>query len=57
MLKPWEVYVVKTDADTLTKQADSACCASPSQAADGVISEQESTDTGQSIEARTAACC
>ncbi|MBV1848716.1 ArsI/CadI family heavy metal resistance metalloenzyme [Catellatospora tritici] len=25
--EPWEVYVVKADADTLTKQADSTCCA------------------------------
>ena len=24
--EPWEVYVVKADANTLTKQADSACC-------------------------------
>lgn len=26
--EPWEVYVVKADADNLTKEADSACCAS-----------------------------
>jgi catechol 2,3-dioxygenase-like lactoylglutathione lyase family enzyme len=25
--EPWEVYVVKADADTLDKAADSACCA------------------------------
>ncbi|MDQ8708389.1 ArsI/CadI family heavy metal resistance metalloenzyme [Streptomyces sp. LHD-70] len=25
--EPWEVYVVKADADTLTKQPRSACCA------------------------------
>ncbi|MFF7247051.1 ArsI/CadI family heavy metal resistance metalloenzyme [Embleya sp. NPDC008237] len=24
--EPWEVYVVKGDADTLTKDTDSACC-------------------------------
>ncbi|MFJ8935759.1 ArsI/CadI family heavy metal resistance metalloenzyme [Streptomyces sp. NPDC102365] len=24
--EPWEVYVVKADADTLTKQTGSACC-------------------------------
>lgn len=24
--EPWEVYVVKGDADTLTKEPDSACC-------------------------------
>ncbi|HKE66344.1 MAG TPA: ArsI/CadI family heavy metal resistance metalloenzyme [Micromonosporaceae bacterium] len=29
--EPWEVYVVKSDADTLTKAADSVCCA-PSSA-------------------------
>jgi catechol 2,3-dioxygenase-like lactoylglutathione lyase family enzyme len=27
--EPWEVYVVKGDADTLDKQAASACCAEP----------------------------
>ncbi|GAA4240185.1 ArsI/CadI family heavy metal resistance metalloenzyme [Actinomadura meridiana] len=25
--EPWEVYMVKADADTLTKSEDSACCA------------------------------
>ncbi|MFI9844014.1 ArsI/CadI family heavy metal resistance metalloenzyme [Nonomuraea sp. NPDC051941] len=24
--EPWEVYVVKGDADTLTRETDSACC-------------------------------
>jgi catechol 2,3-dioxygenase-like lactoylglutathione lyase family enzyme len=24
--EPWEVYVVKADADTLTKETDSVCC-------------------------------
>jgi hypothetical protein len=51
------VYVVKVDADTLAKPTDSACCTSPNQAADGVIGEQKSTDTGQNIGARTSACC
>ena len=27
--EPWEVYVVKADADTLAKQEGSACCATP----------------------------
>ncbi|MFF0204547.1 ArsI/CadI family heavy metal resistance metalloenzyme [Streptomyces sp. NPDC005017] len=27
--EPWEVYVVKADADTLTKEKNSACCAGP----------------------------
>ncbi len=32
--EPWEVYVVKGDADTLDKTTSSACC-TPSAAADG----------------------
>ena len=32
--EPWEVYVVKGDADTLAKTADSVCCA-PATEADG----------------------
>jgi catechol 2,3-dioxygenase-like lactoylglutathione lyase family enzyme len=28
--EPWEVYVVKGDANQLGKQVDSACCATPS---------------------------
>ncbi|WP_329115356.1 ArsI/CadI family heavy metal resistance metalloenzyme [Streptomyces sp. NBC_01353] len=27
--EPWEVYVVKADADTLAKQQGSTCCSSP----------------------------
>ncbi|MET8513155.1 ArsI/CadI family heavy metal resistance metalloenzyme [Streptomyces sp. NPDC005077] len=27
--EPWEVYVVKADADSLTKQEGSTCCAGP----------------------------
>ena len=27
--EPWEVYVVKADADTLAKQQDSTCCTGP----------------------------
>jgi catechol 2,3-dioxygenase-like lactoylglutathione lyase family enzyme len=27
--EPWEVYVVKADADTLTKQQGSSCCTDP----------------------------
>ncbi|GHG99029.1 ArsI/CadI family heavy metal resistance metalloenzyme [Streptomyces lanatus] len=30
--EPWEVYVVKADADTLTKQQGSTCCATPADA-------------------------
>ena len=32
--EPWEVYVVKGDADVLGKPADSACCAPTAQATD-----------------------
>jgi catechol 2,3-dioxygenase-like lactoylglutathione lyase family enzyme len=31
--EPWEVYVVKGDADTLAKPTDSACCAPAADAA------------------------
>ncbi|MFD3504866.1 ArsI/CadI family heavy metal resistance metalloenzyme [Streptomyces sp. NPDC058676] len=31
--EPWEVYVVKADADTLAKQKDSTCCATTAQPA------------------------
>ncbi|MFD5193188.1 ArsI/CadI family heavy metal resistance metalloenzyme [Streptomyces sp. NPDC058357] len=27
--EPWEVYVVKADADSMAKQKNSACCADP----------------------------
>jgi predicted enzyme related to lactoylglutathione lyase len=29
--EPWEVYVVKADADHLDKQATSVCCATPTE--------------------------
>jgi catechol 2,3-dioxygenase-like lactoylglutathione lyase family enzyme len=32
--EPWEVYVVKADADTLTKETESVCCASDEIAVD-----------------------
>jgi catechol 2,3-dioxygenase-like lactoylglutathione lyase family enzyme len=32
--EPWEVYVVKGDADQLDKQADSACCCGEASEAD-----------------------
>lgn len=31
--EPWEVYVVKADADHLTKQRGSACCSTPATSA------------------------
>jgi catechol 2,3-dioxygenase-like lactoylglutathione lyase family enzyme len=42
--EPWEVYVVKGDADTLDKTADSVCC-SPSGAA------------GDNAQTTAASCC
>jgi catechol 2,3-dioxygenase-like lactoylglutathione lyase family enzyme len=42
--EPWEVYVVKADADTLARATDSACCAG-----------RDSAD-GQPV-AAGAACC
>ena len=42
--EPWEVYVVKGDADVLDKPADSVCCA-PTGAADGIT------------QPATSACC
>jgi catechol 2,3-dioxygenase-like lactoylglutathione lyase family enzyme len=42
--EPWEVYVVKSDADVLDKAAGSVCCA-PAGAGDGTA------------EPATAACC
>ncbi|MEU3483450.1 ArsI/CadI family heavy metal resistance metalloenzyme [Streptomyces sp. NPDC033754] len=37
--EPWEVYVVKADADTLTKQQGSTCCAATAAIADDEASE------------------
>jgi len=34
--EPWEVYVVKGDADHLDKAADSVCCAGDAEKADAV---------------------
>jgi catechol 2,3-dioxygenase-like lactoylglutathione lyase family enzyme len=42
--EPWEVYVVKGDADVLDKPADSACCAPGASAPDAAP-------------AGTSACC
>ncbi|WP_055603642.1 ArsI/CadI family heavy metal resistance metalloenzyme [Streptomyces aureus] len=37
--EPWEVYVVKADADTLTRQQGSTCCAGTASTADNGASE------------------
>ncbi len=44
--EPWEVYVVKGDADRLDKESDSACC----------CGEAAGTDQAQEP-AATAGCC
>ncbi|WP_329553629.1 ArsI/CadI family heavy metal resistance metalloenzyme [Streptomyces sp. NBC_00696] len=44
--EPWEVYVVKADADTLAKQQGSACCGSAAEAAQD-----------ESAAAAAASCC
>ncbi|MGW2062923.1 ArsI/CadI family heavy metal resistance metalloenzyme [Streptomyces sp. NPDC001937] len=44
--EPWEVYVVKADADSMAKQKDSTCCADPAVA---------ETSTGTPAEA--GGCC
>ncbi|MDQ3153277.1 MAG: VOC family protein [Actinomycetota bacterium] len=46
--EPWEVYVVKADADTLAKEADSSCCSTT--AAD----ERDEVATAS---APAASCC
>ncbi|WP_329285453.1 ArsI/CadI family heavy metal resistance metalloenzyme [Streptomyces sp. NBC_00691] len=37
--EPWEVYVVKADADTLTRQQGSTCCAGTAATTDNDASE------------------
>lgn len=46
--EPWEVYVVKADADTLTKSQGSNCCATPT------VTE---TDAPEPAPASSASCC
>ncbi|MFI6857337.1 ArsI/CadI family heavy metal resistance metalloenzyme [Streptomyces sp. NPDC050416] len=44
--EPWEVYVVKADADSLAKQRGSTCCADPDPAG-----------TGAGEQAAASGCC
>ncbi|MGX5185927.1 ArsI/CadI family heavy metal resistance metalloenzyme [Streptomyces avermitilis] len=44
--EPWEVYVVKADADSLAKQQGSTCCTSAAEA-----------DTGSKEPAVAGGCC
>ncbi|RFU37401.1 glyoxalase/bleomycin resistance/dioxygenase family protein [Actinomadura logoneensis] len=50
--EPWEVYVVKGDADTLEKAADAACC-TPATGA----SASTSTSTDADSAAAGSGCC
>lgn len=44
--EPWEVYVVKADADSLAKQQSSTCCTDPAAA-----------DTGSKATVAAGGCC
>jgi catechol 2,3-dioxygenase-like lactoylglutathione lyase family enzyme len=48
--EPWEVYVVKADADRLAKAADSACCGATQQSSAG-------QDVGLTVGAASSSCC
>jgi catechol 2,3-dioxygenase-like lactoylglutathione lyase family enzyme len=43
--EPWEVYVVKGDADNLDKTADSACCCGAATATDEPANTAAATDS------------
>jgi catechol 2,3-dioxygenase-like lactoylglutathione lyase family enzyme len=43
--EPWEVYVVKADADTLNREEGSACCCGPA------------AEAGDAAQPAGAACC
>jgi catechol 2,3-dioxygenase-like lactoylglutathione lyase family enzyme len=51
--EPWEVYVVKADADTLTKQEGSSCCTTAGDGSD----EADETDEARTAAATTGGCC
>lgn len=44
--EPWEVYVVKADADSMAKQKGSTCCADPAV-----------TETGPAAPIEAGGCC
>ena len=46
--EPWEVYVVKADADTLAKQPAGTCCAGP---------ETADAQAGEPATATAGGCC
>src|SRR5262249_4633994 len=44
--EPWEMYVVKADADTLTQVDDSACCGAPGAAQDQRRTAEQAPNRG-----------
>ncbi|GCB43217.1 ArsI/CadI family heavy metal resistance metalloenzyme [Streptomyces sp. NL15-2K] len=44
--EPWEVYVVKADADTLAKEQGSTCCTGPADTAVTVAAKEPSAAGG-----------
>lgn len=56
--EPWEVYVVKGDADTLEKAADSSCC-TPGAAQEAPEAEAAccTPQAAQATPATTSSCC
>ena len=46
--EPWEVYVVKADADTLAKEQGGDCCTTPAT---------EESGSGEPATAASGACC
>ncbi|MEQ4720925.1 ArsI/CadI family heavy metal resistance metalloenzyme [Nonomuraea sp. B19D2] len=56
--EPWEVYVVKADADTLTKETNSVCCVTAGAADEATAEEQNLVEHTQGTgQARTSTCC
>ncbi|MFJ2262659.1 ArsI/CadI family heavy metal resistance metalloenzyme [Streptomyces sp. NPDC087844] len=49
--EPWEVYVVKADADSLAKQQGSSCCAS------GAADSATDAKAGEPVAAAGGGCC
>ncbi|WP_327092454.1 VOC family protein [Nonomuraea sp. NBC_01738] len=55
--EPWEVYVVKADADTLTKESDSICCTPADHSGDAVGSAVSEAGADAARERASEGCC
>ncbi|GAA4965549.1 catechol 2,3-dioxygenase-like lactoylglutathione lyase family enzyme [Nonomuraea thailandensis] len=56
--EPWEVYVVKAEAESMTEQNDSVCCATSETVSRAAAAEQATAGTGQDAgQAQRPACC